>query len=113
MADARSSTIKTPIAQIRAVMDGATKREQEWRDIRNAGLMGTESRQRYEDARRTLIANAPTYLAALLNVAEAAQKVTDQHQPEDHPAWPCSVCDLGALVEGLELLPQVCSEDDR
>lgn len=53
---------------------------------------------RMADAR--LIAHAPTYLAALLDVAEALQSIADRHPdalPDEHPAVDIARAALAAL----------------
>lgn len=61
------------------------------------------------EADATLIAHAPTYLAALCDVAEAAQAMVDAIDEKPSLEW---IAYASSLNDALGKIPQVCSEDE-
>lgn len=119
----KSSTFNQPIAQIRAELEAATPGPWSWMggnpeydeyealEGPTARVLGSEVAHAFHtclsEADATLIANAPTYLSALLDVAEAAQRVGQTHGTR------CG-CDREvreALARLNELLPQFQADE--
>lgn len=127
----QSSTSATPITQIRAELAAAGSWREVWYDADRQALMvgswpyGRRIGDAGEDDRPvlTLIANAPTYLAALLDVAEAAQEWKESERAvEDVSTFGASDMTerlhrrrlaTHGLFAALGKIPQVCPEEDQ